>query len=258
MSRLSAAAPETKNRIRPPKRARILLKTSLSKTAFCAARCGGTRSPASVRRDTSRPTLNAWSKIFFFMPPSSAVMVLMRACAFSKMRGAAPMKVGRDDGQVVDDLLDGAVDRGREADGQLRRQQHLPEGVCERQPQVLHVVEREDVLLLDGVPLVGPRRVTQPHPLGTPGRARGVDQRREAVRRRLLDPVHHGAALVGEEFAAELLEVGERDHPVAVGRALERDDLRDARQVGAAFTQLGRSGCRPRRTRCATSESPMM
>ena len=33
MSRLSAAAPEMKNRTRPPNRSRILLKTSLSKSA---------------------------------------------------------------------------------------------------------------------------------------------------------------------------------------------------------------------------------
>ena len=40
------------------------------------------------------PTLKAWMKIFSFSPPSAACIVTIRACAFSKMRGAAPMKVG--------------------------------------------------------------------------------------------------------------------------------------------------------------------
>ena len=38
--------------------------------------------------------MKAWSKIFFLAPPSAAGMVTIRACAFSKIRGAAPMKVG--------------------------------------------------------------------------------------------------------------------------------------------------------------------
>ncbi len=40
------------------------------------------------------PTLNACLKIASLAPPSAACMVTMRAWAFSKIRGAAPMNVG--------------------------------------------------------------------------------------------------------------------------------------------------------------------
>ena len=40
------------------------------------------------------PTLNACLKIASLAPPSAACMVTIRACAFSKIRGAAPMNVG--------------------------------------------------------------------------------------------------------------------------------------------------------------------
>ena len=38
--------------------------------------------------------MNACLKIFSLAPPSAGCMVTIRPCAFSKMRGAAPMKVG--------------------------------------------------------------------------------------------------------------------------------------------------------------------
>ena len=41
-----------------------------------------------------RPTSKAFLKIFSLAPPSAACMVMIRPCAFSKMRGAAPMNVG--------------------------------------------------------------------------------------------------------------------------------------------------------------------
>ena len=40
------------------------------------------------------PTEKAWLKSFSFAPPSAACIITIRACAFSKMRGAAPMNVG--------------------------------------------------------------------------------------------------------------------------------------------------------------------
>ena len=95
ISRLSAAAPEMKNRTRPPKRSRILANTSLSNSACCLASRNGTGLPSRSSRSRSRPTLKACLKIFSFRPPSEACMVTIRPCAFSKMRGAAPMKVGR-------------------------------------------------------------------------------------------------------------------------------------------------------------------
>ncbi len=40
------------------------------------------------------PTSKAWLKIFSLAPPSACCIITIRACAFSKMRGAAPMNVG--------------------------------------------------------------------------------------------------------------------------------------------------------------------
>ena len=100
--------------------------------------------PRGWRRDTRSPTPTAQSKILALAPPSPCAIVTMRPYAFSKMRGAAPMKVGLHHGQVLDDLVDAAVDGGREADRQLGGQQHLAERVRHRQPQVLQVVERQD------------------------------------------------------------------------------------------------------------------
>ena len=94
MSWLSAAAPEMKKRTRPPNRSRILLNTSLSNTPCCRRSGSGTGLPSRRSSSTFSPTLKAWLKIFSFAPPSLCCMVMMRPCAFSKIRGAAPMKVG--------------------------------------------------------------------------------------------------------------------------------------------------------------------
>ncbi len=51
-------------------------------------------SPSRLRRSTSRPTSKALLKIFSLAPPSAACMVTILPWAFSKIRGAAPMKVG--------------------------------------------------------------------------------------------------------------------------------------------------------------------
>ena len=50
--------------------------------------------PSRLARSTARPTLKACLKIASLAPPSAACMVTMRAYAFSKIRGAAPMNVG--------------------------------------------------------------------------------------------------------------------------------------------------------------------
>ncbi len=181
ISEFSAAEPEMKNRTRPPKRSRTLLKTSLSKRPCCRFSRNGTDLPSSLSLSTLMPTSKALLKIFSLAPPSAACMVTIRPCAFSKMRGAAPMNVGFTDAAVVDDLLDPAVDRGREPAGELRGEQHLAERVRHRQPQELQVVLVEDVLHLDRGALVDPRAVQQPHALGPAGGAGGVDQRRQLV-----------------------------------------------------------------------------
>ena len=50
--------------------------------------------PSRLALSTARPTLKACLKIASLAPPSAACIVTMRACAFSKIRGAAPMNVG--------------------------------------------------------------------------------------------------------------------------------------------------------------------
>ena len=94
MSRLRAAAPEMKKRTRPPNRSRILENTSRSNSACWSFSGSGTDLPSRLSLSTLRPTAKAALKIFSLAPPSAACMVTIRAWAFSKIRGAAPMKVG--------------------------------------------------------------------------------------------------------------------------------------------------------------------
>ena len=91
----NAADPEMKKRTRPPKRARTLENTSRSATLYFAASSGDTLSPERLARDTCSPTPTAQSKILALAPPSACAIVTMRPYAFSKMRGAAPIQVGR-------------------------------------------------------------------------------------------------------------------------------------------------------------------
>ena len=175
-----------KNRTRPPKRSRTLLKTSRSNSACCSFSGSGTDLPSRFSSSTLRPTSKALLKIFSLAPPSAClhhhdprVRLLEDA-----RRGTHERRLH--DAQVVDDLVDAAVDRGGEAARELRGEQHLAERVGHRQPQELEVALVEDVLRLDRRALVDPGLVQQPHALGPPGRAGGVDQRGELVGRDLL------------------------------------------------------------------------
>ena len=94
MSWLRAAEPEMKKRIRPPNRSRIFVPISRSAMAYWTPSSPVGFLPCSRSSLTSRPTPVAQVKSLAFGPPSSAIIVWMRPCAFSKMRGAAPMKVG--------------------------------------------------------------------------------------------------------------------------------------------------------------------
>ena len=78
ISRLSAAAPEMKNRTRPPKRSRTLLKTSLSNRPCWTLSGSGTDLPSRLSCSTLRPTSNALWKIFSLAPPSAACIVWIR------------------------------------------------------------------------------------------------------------------------------------------------------------------------------------
>ena len=122
---------------------------------------------ASRTGDALRPTPNAQSKIFA-LTPRAAASVITRARTFSKIRGAPAMNVGLTTAEVLDDLVDPAVDRGGEADLQLDGDQRLAEDVGQRQPQVLQVVGADDVVRLDRRAHVGPASCTSRTPLGRP------------------------------------------------------------------------------------------
>ncbi|OPZ51751.1 MAG: hypothetical protein BWY91_02602 [bacterium ADurb.BinA028] len=151
---------------------------------------------------------------------------------------------GLDDGQVVDDLVDLAVDRGREAHLQRQGEQDLAEHVGQRQPEELQVVLVEDPDGVDGRRFIDNRVVGQLGALGAPGRSRGVDDDGQVVGRDEIDPLvdHRRAGLTG--IAAQRLEVGQRDHPVValfvatVRLTVEDDDLDDVGHVVTVRPQL--------------------
>ena len=202
-SRFSAAAPEMKNRTRPPKRSRILLNTSLSNEPVLHLerrrdRLALALEPVDLEPDGERPVEDLLLRAALGL----RCIVTMRPCAFSKMRGAAPMKVGFTTARFSMILSTRPSTAVGEADRELGAQQHLAERVRHRQPQELQVVLGQDVLGLDRLALVGPRAVPQPHTLGPAGGAGGVDQRGQLVR---LDgrrrAPRHGGRVLGEEVA---------------------------------------------------------
>ena len=225
MSRLSAAAPEMKKRTRPPKRSRTLVKTSLSK-----------RPCLTLSADRDRLAL-ALEALDLEAGGEGSLEELLLGAALGRLHGddaavglledaGGRAHEGRlHDAQVVDDLLDATVDRGSEAARHLGRHQHLAERVRHRQPAELEVALGEDALRADGLALVDPRRVPQAYALGTAGGAGGVDQGRELLGRDGLGRRADDVGLLGELGGAQRGEVVERDDPVAVGLALEGDDL---------------------------------
>ena len=239
MSWLSAAAPEMKKRTRPPKRSRILLNTSLSKSRVLELerqRDGLALGlePVDLEADLERlvEDLLLGAALGLLHGDDPAVRLLEDA-----RRRAHERRLH--DAEVLDDLVDPAVDGGREAAGELGGEQHLAEGVGHRQPQELQVVLAQDVLGLDRGALVDPGAVPQPHALGAAGGARGVDQGGELVRLDRLGRLRDHVGVLGEVGVAELREVVEPDHPVAVGGAVEGDDLEQVRQLGLALGELG-------------------
>ena len=136
-----------------------------------------------------------------------------------------------DDSEVVHDVRHAAVHRGDEPDLQLQRKQYLAEAVCQRQPEELHVVDADDVQALDEGALVGPVAVRQFHALGLAGRSRGVDQRREVVPLHRRCPLLHGVRVVLQVRLTQRPQVVEGDHPVAIARTVEVDDLLDGELV---------------------------
>ena len=147
---------------------------------------------------------------------------------------------GPERGQVLHQPLDAAVDGGGEADAQLRRADHLPEAVGQREPEELGgVLVIEDARLLDRGRLLHPAGVGQLHALGAAGGAGGVDERgqRVALHRRagLLELA--GVGLIAGP--AQLLQRGEGDdEAVGGGGAVEDHDLAQRRELGPVAQQL--------------------
>ncbi len=144
-----------------------------------------------------------------------------------------------DDRQVVDDLGDPSVDRRREADRDLRRQEDLAERVRHRQPEELQVVLGEELAGEDDRTFVRPAVVAQAYALGPAGGAGRVDQGRERAGLRRGHSILDDRGVLLEVLLAQLLEIVEADDPVAVGRALEHHDLDDRRQLGVLLAELG-------------------
>ena len=156
-------------------------------------------------------------------------------------RRAGHEEVGFDDGHVVDDLLDASVDGSREADLQTGGDQHLAEDVREGQPQELEVVLGQGSHRLDDGSLVDDAVLDEPHPLGPPGRAGGVDDDGEALGARApvdarLDEVRG----LGQPLAPLGGELVDDDDPaVLAALAGERDDVLHPGDLTAHALQLG-------------------
>ena len=204
-----------RNRIRPPKRRRILLSTSASAIRCCTASKGPTCRAASRElrgrpphsdRPGEQPGLDTALGGNCGHDPGISLLEHTRGRAHERRA---------DLHHVVDDLVDPAVDRGGKADSELRGEQHLAEGVGQRQPQQLHVVGAQQVKRDDRAGLVRPRRMRQPHTLRTPGRPGRVHERRQTLGTDPGDPIGHDGRLSGEQRQAAPLQLGKTQHPIA-------------------------------------------
>ena len=126
-----------KNRIRPPNTSRTLANTNRSKSPYSAFSGNGTNLPSRRRRATWRPTANALVN----RPRLDAALLLLSGddagvgLLEDARRGAHERRF--DHPGVLDDLVDATVDGAGEPARQLGGDQHLAEGVRERQPQQL-------------------------------------------------------------------------------------------------------------------------
>ena len=186
-SRESGAEPEMKKRSRPPKRLRIFRKTSRS-AASVAAPPAARRAPRPSRslRERSRPTSRAQLEEGLL----GAAGLERAACTtlawtFSKMRGTAQTKVGRIAAEVLHQLLDAAVDRGGEADAELRRPDHLAEAVGQREPEELRAGSRGRGCRTrcSAADCATQQAWVSSTPLGAAGGAGGVDEGGQRVAR---------------------------------------------------------------------------
>ena len=237
-SRSSAAAPEMKNRSRPPEPladggehqsvGELVLQRDRRRRL-----AAGLPGPRHLQADADRPVEDPLLEPAFLGDHAlDAGVYLFEDARHRAHEGRAHR------GEVVDDLLDAPVDRCREADQQRQRQHHLAERVRQRQPQVVQVVGAEDVQRVDGRGGVGPRLVGQPHPLRLARGAGGVDDAGQLARTDVVNAVVHRARGLGQQLLAALLELVEGDHPVAVALAVDDHHLLHVGQLGAVLDQF--------------------
>ncbi len=144
--------------------------------------------------------------------------------------------VGRPDHrQVLDDLVDAAVDGGDVTGLDLPGGQHLAEDVRERQPQVLDVVLGDQAGRRDRLRHVRPVVVREADPLGPAGGAGGVDEGGELVLGERADPLLDQLGVLFETGGAPALQLVEGEDPVLGGVGAGRVDHHDVGEVG----QLG-------------------
>ena len=251
MSRLSAAAPETKNRTRPPNRARIFANTSRSKTLCCTASSRGTGWPdtpelVDLEADHERPVEDLLLDAAFGLGHGDHAGVRLLEDA----RGR-PHEGRLDHREVVDDLVHPAVDRRREADGELGREEHLPERVRQRAATGTGRRRGQDVEPLDRR---RPRRSRRSAEAGRPWAGRWFPRCRSGSPggrcgcRSTRRSTTSGSS--ASRSAPMRLEVVERDHPAVV--ALGRDVRRSA---GVACQGRTRRPCSGPGARTAASRS---
>src|SRR5690606_35262278 len=139
-----------------------------------------------------------------------------------------------DDGEVLYQLVDPAVDVGGQADVDHPAEQRLAEGVGQRQPEVLQVILAQDAGLRLGYDLPRPATVQQLHALGRAGRTGRVHEGGELVGAdRLGDPVDE-VGVVGEHLTALRLQLRQGEHRYGcLGGAVDDHYVGEVRQVGS-------------------------
>ena len=219
--------PETKKRRRPPKRSRIFENTSLSAMRVAGARAAGRgrRFSCGESRDLAADARSPSGRSCSLRPPASSAPVsdlVVDLLEDARHRGHE----GRPhDGEVLDDLVDAAVDRGGEADLQLRR----PRAPCRTSAtsgsqRYCTSSARRSPSLLDRLGLVDPAVVRQLDALRLAGGARGVDERGERARADRLEAALDLARMRGVPVAAERHERRERQRPAVVDATVDQDD----------------------------------
>ncbi len=149
------------------------------------------------------------------------------------------------DRQILDDLVDAAVDCGDVPRLDLPGGEHLAEHVGERQPQGLHVVAADQSRRDGGLGHVGPVVVRQAHALGAAGGAGGVDEGGELVPGDRADAFLDQLGVLLQVGGAPALQLVEGEDPVALlggpldpGR-VDDDHMGQLGQLGALVAGLG-------------------